>query len=127
MITELSNTGHMMDDETFITHLLSSLQKSEYEGAILVIKDKLRNGDVDLPEFEQILDDKYQSMKHVKGWGKEEDGYAIFTSQPNKNKPKKQFKGHGGYCGEFGHKAADCPNKKYPKYGPNRKCYKKYI
>ena len=26
--------------------------------------------------------------------------------------PKKAFKGWCGYCGEFGHKAADCPNKK---------------
>ena len=34
------------------------------------------------------------------------------TSQSNKKKPKKAFKAQGGYCGEFGHKAADCPNKK---------------
>ena len=27
-------------------------------------------------------------------------------------KPKKAFKGCCGYCGEYGHKAADCPNKK---------------
>ena len=51
-------------------------------------------------------------MKHVKGWDKEEDDYALFTSKSNKKKPKKQFKGCCGYCGEFGHKAADCPNKK---------------
>ena len=49
-------------------------------------------------------------MKHVKGWDKED--YALFTSESNKKKPKKAFKGHSGYCGEFGHKAADCPNKK---------------
>ena len=30
----------------------------------------------------------------------------------NKKGPKKAFKGRCGYCGEFGHKAADCPNKK---------------
>ena len=77
-----------------------------------MIKDKLRKGDVELPEIEQILEDKYQAMKHVKGWDEEEDYYALFTSQSNKNKPKKAFKGHCGYCGEFGHKAADCPNKK---------------
>ena len=70
----------MVDDETFITHLLNSLPQSEYEGAILVIKDKLRKGKVDLPEIEQILEDKYQSMKHVKGWDEEEDDYALFTS-----------------------------------------------
>ena len=82
-----------MDDETFITHLLNSLPHSEYEGAILVIKDKLRKGKVELPEIEQILEDKYQAMKHVKGWDKEEDDYALFTSQSNKKKPKKAFKG----------------------------------
>ena len=56
--TELMNTGHRMDEEMFITHLLSSLPQSEYKGAILVIKDKLRNGNVELPEIEQILEDK---------------------------------------------------------------------
>ena len=82
--TELANTGHKMDDETFITHLLNSLPQSEYKGAILVIKDKLRKGKVELPETEQILQDKYQAMKHVKGWGKEEDDYALVTSQSSK-------------------------------------------
>ena len=102
----------MMDDEMFITHLLNSLPQSEYKGAIVVIKDKLRNGDVELPEIEQILEDKYQAMNHAKGWGEEEDDYALFTSQSFKKKPKKIFKGHCGYYGEFGNKAADCPNKK---------------
>ena len=50
--TELANTGHKMDDETFITHILNSLPQSEYEGAILVIKEKLRKGDVELSEIE---------------------------------------------------------------------------
>ena len=109
---ELMNTGHIMDDETFITHLLSSLPQSEYEGAILVIKDKLRKGLVELSEIEQVLEDKYQAMRHAKGWEEEEDDYALFASPSNKKKPKKAFKGCCGYCGEFGHKAADCPNKK---------------
>ena len=87
--TELANTGHKMDEETFITHLLNSLPQSEYEGAILVIKDKLRKGDVELSKIEQILEDKYQAMKHVKGWDEEEDDYALFTSQSNKKKLKK--------------------------------------
>ena len=109
--TELANTGHKMDDEMFITHLLNSLPQSEYEGAILVIKEKLRKGDVELSEIEQILEDNYQAMKHAKCWDKEEDDYVLFTSQSNKKRPKKAFKGCCGYCGEFGHKAADCPNK----------------
>ena len=76
----------------FITHLLNSLRQSEYEGAILVIKDKLRKGDVELPEIEQILEDKYQAMKHFKGWNEEEDDYALFTSQSNEKKHKKALK-----------------------------------
>ena len=108
---ELMNTGHRMDDETFITHLLNSLPQSEYEGAILVIQDKLRNGYVELSEIEQVLEDKYQAMKHAKDWDEEEDDYALFASPSNKKKPKKAFKGHCGYCGEFGHKAANHPNK----------------
>ena len=109
---DLMNTGHIMDDETFITHLLNSLPQTEYEGAKLVIKDKLRKGTVEIPEMEQVLEDKYLAMKHAKGWEEEEDAYALFASPSNKKRPKKAFKGRCGYCGEFGHKAADCPNKK---------------
>ena len=109
---ELMSTGHIMNDETFITHLLNSLPQTEYEGAILVVKDKLRIGPVDIPEIEQVLEDKYQAIKHAKGWEEEEDDYALFASPPSKKGPKKAFKGRCGYCGEFGHKAADCPNKK---------------
>ena len=43
---ELANTGHIMDDETFITHLLNSLPQAEYEGVILVIKERLRGVNV---------------------------------------------------------------------------------
>ena len=109
---ELMNTGHVMDDETFVTHLLNSLPQTEYEGAILVIKDKLRKGTVEIPEIEQFLEDKYIAMKHAKGWEEEEDDYSLFASPSSKKGPKKAFKGRCGYCGEFGHKAADCPNKK---------------
>ena len=57
-----------MEYETIIAHLLNSLPQSEYKGAILVIKDRLRQGPVDLPEIEQVLEDNYQAMKHGKGW-----------------------------------------------------------
>ena len=101
-----------MDDETFITHLLNSLPQTEYEGSILVVKDKLRKGPVEIPEIEQVLEDKYQAMKHAKGWEEEEDDYALFASPSNIKGPKKAFKGCCGYCGEYGRKAADFPNKK---------------
>ena len=89
---ELMNTGHMFNDEIFITHLLNSLPQTEYKGAILAIKDKLRKGPVELPEIEQVLEDKYQAMKHAKGWEEEDDDYALFASPSNKKGPKKAIK-----------------------------------
>ena len=109
---ELVNTGHIMDEETFITHLLNSLPQAEYEGAIVVIKERLRSRSCNLAEVEQLLEDKYLSMKYVKGWEEEEDNYALFANPDKKKGHKKQFKGLCGYCGEIGHKAANCANKK---------------
>ena len=104
-----------MDDETIITHLLNSLPQKEYEGVILVIKERLRVGTCDLAQVEQLLEDKYLSMKFVKGWEEEEDDYPLFASPAKKKGQKKQFKGRCGYCGEIGHKAANCPDKKNKK------------
>ena len=70
---------------------------------------------MECPEIEQLLEDKYQAMKHVKGWDKEKDDYAFYTSQFNKKKPQKAFKGCCGYCEEFGHKAAEYTNRKATK------------
>ena len=104
-----------MDDEMFITHLLSSLPQAEYKGAILVIKERLRGRFCNLAEVEQLLEDKYLSMKYVKGWEEEEDDYALFASPAKKKGQKKQFKGGCGYCGEIEHKAVNCPDKKSKK------------
>ena len=112
---ELANTGHIMEDETFITHLLNSIPQAEYEEAILVIKERLRGSTCDLAQVEQLLEDKYLSMKYVKGWEEEEDDYALFASPAKKERAEKQFKGRCGYCGEIGHKAANCPDKKSKK------------
>ena len=90
---ELANTGHIMDNETFITHLLNSLSQAEYEGGILVIKERLRGSTCDLAQVEQLLEDKYLSMKYVKGWEEEEDDYALFASPAKKKGQKKQLKG----------------------------------
>ena len=90
--SELMNTGHTMDDEMFITHLLNSLPQTEYEGAIVVIKDKLRKGSLEIPEIEQVLEDKYQAMKHAKGCEEEDDDYALFASPSNKKGQRKHSK-----------------------------------
>ena len=115
-----------MGDETFITHLLNSLPQAEYKQVILAIKERLRRSSYDLAEIEQILEDKYQSMKDFKGWEEEEDDYELFPSPTNNKGHKKHFKGQCGYCGEFGHKAVNCPNKKSSqKKGPKDKSEKK--
>ena len=90
--SELKNTGHIMSDETFITHLLNSLPQTVYEGAILVIKDKLRKSILEITEIEQILEDKFQAMKQAKGWEEEEDDYALFVSPSSKKGPRKPSK-----------------------------------
>ena len=46
-----------MDDETFIANLLNSLPQAEYEGAILVIKERLRGSTCDLAQGELVLED----------------------------------------------------------------------
>ena len=86
------NTGHIMDDETFITHLLNSLPQTVYEGAILIIKDKLIKGTVEITEIEQILEDKFQAMKQAKGWEEEEDDYALLQVPLTKKDPRKHSK-----------------------------------
>ena len=124
--SELLNTGHIMSDETFITHLLNSLPQTVYKGAILVIKDKLRKSILEITEIEQILEDKFQAMKQAKGWEEEENDYALVVSPSKRIRTKKAFKGRWGYCGEFGNKAADRPNKKSNQNkGRNRKTCKR--
>ena len=47
---------------------------------------------MEIPEIEQVLEDKYQAMKHAKGWEEEEDNYALFASPFNKKGPRKASK-----------------------------------
>ena len=112
---ELMNTGHIMNDETFITHLLNSLPQAEYEGAILVIKDKLRKGPVEIPEIEQVREDKYQAMKQTKGWEEEEDDYALFASPFNKKGPRKPSKDGVGTVESLDTKQLIVPTRKAAK------------
>ena len=80
-----------------------------------MVKDKLRKGDVELPEIEQILEDKYQAMKHVKGWDEEEDDYALFTRQSNKKIPRKHLKDIVDTVENLDIKQQIVPIKKQPK------------
>ena len=44
-------------------------------------------GTVEIPEIEQVLEDKYLAMKHAKCWEEEEDDYTLFVSPSNKKGP----------------------------------------
>ena len=102
---ELENAGHNMDDETFLTHVMASLPQEEYQATFLTQKAKLRNEDLTIEEEETLLDDKYEVKKEVQGWIEEGDELALPVGKPHYKKP---FKGQCGYCGKYGHKAADC-------------------
>ena len=106
---ELENTGHKMDDEAFLTHVMASLPQEEYQATILTLKAKLRDDDLTIEEAETLLDDKNETMKEVQGWTEEGDELALFVGKPHY---KKTFKGQCGYCGKYGHKAFDCHERK---------------
>ena len=94
-----------MDDETFLTHVMASLPQEEYQATICTMKAKLRESELMIEEAETLLDDKYEAMKEVQGWTEDGDELALLVGNPHY---KKTFKGQCGYCGKYGHKAADC-------------------
>ena len=68
---ELVNAGHIMDDETFLTYVLTSLPQEEYQTMILVLKGKLRKETMIIGEAENILDNKFEAMKDLSSWNEE--------------------------------------------------------
>ena len=94
-----------MDDETFLTHVMASLSQDEYQATILTLKAKLRESVIMIEEAETLLDDKYEAVKEVQGWTEDGDELALLVGKPHY---KKTFKGQCGYCGNYGHKTADC-------------------
>ena len=68
--SELMNTGHIMTDETFNTHLLNSLPQIVYEGAILVIEDKLRKSILEITEIEQNSEGQIPGNEASQGMGR---------------------------------------------------------
>ena len=49
---ELGNSGHEMDDEAFLTHVMASLPQEEYQATILTLETKLREDDLTIEEAE---------------------------------------------------------------------------
>ena len=106
---ELETIGHEMDDETFLTHVIAALPQEEYQATILTLKAKLTDDDIMIEEAETILDDKYEVMKEGQGWTEVGDELALLVGKPPY---KKTFKAQCGYCGQNGHKVADCCERK---------------
>ena len=106
---ELDNAGHEMDDETSLTHIMASLPQEECQATILTLKAKLREDDLMIEEAETLLDDKYEATTEVQGWPENGDEFALLVGKPHY---KKTFKGQCGYCGKYGHKMADCCERK---------------
>ena len=102
---ELENTGHEMDDETFLTPVMVSLPQEEYQTTILTLKANLREDDLMIQEAHTLLDDNYEVMKEVQGWNEDGDELALLVDKPHF---KKTVEGQCGYCCKYGHKAADC-------------------
>ena len=105
----LENAGHEMDDVTFLSHIMASLPQEEYQATILILKLKLRVDDLMIEEAETLMDDMYEAVKEVQGWTEDGDELALFVGKPQF---KKTFKGKCGYCGKYGHKGADCHERK---------------
>ena len=47
---------------------------------------------MEIPEIEEVLEDKYQAMKHTKGWEEEVYDYALFARPSNEKGPRKLSK-----------------------------------
>ena len=74
---KLISAGHYMNDETFLSYVLTSLPQEEYQTLIVVLKDKLRKGTLTIEEAENLLDDKFKAMKDINGWNEEGEEHAL--------------------------------------------------
>ena len=70
---------------------------------------------MEIPEIEQVLEDKYQAMKQTKGWEEEEDNYALFASPLNKKGPRKPSKDGVGTAESLDTKQLIAPTRKATK------------
>ena len=80
---ELENSGHDIDDETFLTHVMASLPQEEYQTTILTLRAKLREDDLTIQEAETLLDDKYEAMKEIQEWTEDGDVLALLVGKPH--------------------------------------------
>ena len=95
------NNKTNMSEVDLIIHILSNLPE-EYEVAIAELEKELQDTSktLDIEEVRRVLNSRYERIKKNKEINLEEKAYAAFI---------KQFKGTCRKCGEYGHKAQDCP------------------
>ena len=91
-----------------------------------MIKEKLRKDKVNLPEIEHILEDKYQSMKNVKGGMMKKTTMLYLQATLTRESTKNSLREDVHTVESMDTKAVDCPNKKSNqnkgfKWKPNQK------
>ena len=68
---EMANAGYTMEEETFLTYIISSLPQEEYQF------------DNFIEETETLLDDMYESMREMVGWTEDGDELALHVRKPH--------------------------------------------
>ena len=119
---KLQELNHTINDEYFITCILSGLPK-EYASMVDKAKIDQRTSSLSLSELRKRLNKKYRQLMKTNGWLHEEMSLKV---QVNQKKPKKsgetitnkkkqnfyqcskRFKGRCNHCGKYGHKKTDC-------------------
>jgi gag-polypeptide of LTR copia-type len=106
MNRRLEGMGYSMTEMEIIIHILNNLPK-EYESVVEGIEGDLDNSlNVDLEKVKNKLRAKYARIKvqPARSLGRISEG-AFYAGQEG-------FKGNCRKCGEYGHKAALCPQKR---------------
>ena len=102
--------GYDINDQMFMTHILSSLPK-EYVVMTTDLYSLLVEKKLNVKELKLKLKRVFKALKKANNWTGEETAlYSNETSKDDKTnyKFKKRFKGMCNFCGKQGHKAVDC-------------------
>ena len=106
------STMHEKDDEALKIHVKANLPKQVYSVLLTSIRNEFKS--MTFRKFKSEIKQHWRSIMREK---ERKDDFKktdeqIFVMNSRKSQYYKQFKGSCNKCGEFGHKAKDCPQKK---------------
>jgi hypothetical protein len=102
--SRLKNAGTTISDEDFLIKILSSLPEEYTTVADLLHKD-LSDNKLDLAHLKAELDAKYKRFMKMRPAQPTEQALVAHNT-------KRQFKGRCHTCGRYGHKSAECKERK---------------